>query len=94
MPLHVSLDPGGAPEQHGISDAHTTWSSDGEVGYHIYELADPVDPGETIDLTFDLTVSHRGFVNHAPDTADRPQRDVLRQRPLLPGDRIRRRTCS
>jgi hypothetical protein len=37
---------------------------DAEVGYHIYELVDPIAPGETIDLAFDLTVRNRGFVNH------------------------------
>ena len=75
---------------HRIPDAHTTWSSDDEFGYHIFALDEPLAPGETIDLAFDLTVSHRGFVNHEPDTADRPQRHLLRQRPLLPGARLRR----
>jgi ABC-2 type transport system permease protein len=66
--VYVSLD----PEVHRNSmDLGRDYElvEDGEVGYHIYELVDPIGPGETIDLTFDLTVSHRGFVNHAPDTA-------------------------
>jgi ABC-type transport system involved in multi-copper enzyme maturation permease subunit len=52
------LDPGG----------HEQVVSDRKLGYYIYDLASPIAPGESMRLTFDLTVRNRGFVNNAPNT--------------------------
>ncbi len=65
--LHVSI----APEV-TINDLdpgpHKTAVSDEVLGYYIYELAEPIAPGESTELTFDLTVAGRGFVNSDPNT--------------------------
>ena len=36
---------------------------DAEVGVYRYEFAEPIQPGETIDLGYDLTWHHQGFEN-------------------------------
>jgi hypothetical protein len=65
--LHVSinpevridyLDPGEYSKVH----------SDEELGYYIFKLADPIDPGEKRELAFGLAVDNRGFVNNDPNT--------------------------
>ena len=65
--LHVSI----APEV-TINDLnpgpHKTAMSDKALGYYIYELSEPIAPGESTELTFDLTVAGRGFVNNDPNT--------------------------
>jgi hypothetical protein len=53
-----SLDPG----------MHRQVMSDRKLGYYIFELAEPIGPGQSIELAFDLTVANRGFVNNDPNT--------------------------
>ena len=47
---------------------HSVKSADEELGYHIYELEQPLEPGDTLELFFDLTVKPEGFVNSGSDT--------------------------
>jgi len=51
----------GAPTACGIEDK--------ALGYRIFRLQKPLDPGETIELGFDLTVENRGFVNNGAQVA-------------------------
>ena len=43
--------------------AATTEVADREVGYHIYRLAVPLTPGAAMDVSFDVSLITRGFVN-------------------------------
>ncbi|MCP4661881.1 MAG: hypothetical protein GY856_41285 [bacterium] len=49
--------------------AHTETLHDTEHGYRIYRLERPLEPGEEMELSFDLTVRNHGFVNHDSDNA-------------------------
>ena len=49
--------------------AHDVIMKDDVLGYGIYRLRDPLEPGEVIEFGFDLTVRSRGFVNHGTDIA-------------------------
>ena len=49
--------------------AHDVILKDEELGYGIYRLRDPLNPGEVIDFGFDLTVVSRGFVNNGTEIA-------------------------
>jgi len=61
--VHVSI-----PERVRVNrldlPAHDVILEDEELGYRIYRLRDPLEPGEAIDFGFDLTVENRGFVNN------------------------------
>ncbi|MEM7246652.1 MAG: M1 family aminopeptidase [Acidobacteriota bacterium] len=43
-------------------------TNDEELGYRVYRLATPLDPGEEIELAFDLTYEQRGFPNGGLNT--------------------------
>jgi len=60
IPIDVTintLDPGG----------HTQMRADEDLGYYIYVLAEEIAPGGSRELSFDLTVESRGFVNNDPN---------------------------
>ncbi len=66
--LHVSI-----PERVRVNrldlPAHDAVLKDDELGYGIYRLREPLEPGETIEVGFDLEVGNRGFVNNGAQTA-------------------------
>ncbi len=62
--LHVVLDP--AVRINAIGP-HAATHSDPNLGYYIHELPDPIAPGESVELQFDLTVANPGFVNRESD---------------------------
>jgi len=66
--LHVSI-----PERVHVNrldlPAHDVILEDNELGYGIYRLRDPLEPGEAIEFGFDLTVENRGFVNNGAEIA-------------------------
>jgi len=66
--LHVSI-----PERVRVNrlvlPAHDVIVKDEELGYGIYRLRDPLEPGEAIEFGFDLTVENRGFVNNGTQVA-------------------------
>jgi hypothetical protein len=43
---------------------HTPLVSDSTLGYYIYDLEEPLFPGDSMTLRFDLTLENPGFVNH------------------------------
>jgi hypothetical protein len=43
--------------------------TDERLGYHIYQLDEPLAPHATMEMSFDITVAHHGFVNHGSDTS-------------------------
>ncbi len=49
--------------------AYSTTLSDEEHGYYIYQLDQPMAPGEQIAMHFDLTVENPGFRNNGSDTS-------------------------
>ncbi|MEN8145382.1 MAG: ABC transporter permease subunit [Gemmatimonadota bacterium] len=48
---------------------HQAEVEDDELGYYVYRLDQPLEPGEAAEFGFDLTVEQRGFVNHGPNTS-------------------------
>ncbi len=66
--LHVSI-----PERVRVNrldlPAHDVILKDDELGYGIYRLREPLEPGEAIEFGFDLTVGNRGFVNNGAQIA-------------------------
>lgn len=51
-----------------VLPAHDIVTDDREVGYRICRLHEPLMPGQTLDMEFDLTVEPRGFVNSNSNT--------------------------
>ena len=51
-----------------IPGAHEV-EEDAELGYTIYALEEPLAPGATLEMKFDLSVTQPGFVNHGSNTA-------------------------
>lgn len=49
--------------------AHTERLFDRVLGYRIYTLATPLQPGEEMTIAFDLTVANHGFENNGSDTS-------------------------
>jgi len=66
--LHVSI-----PERVRVNrldlPAHDVVLEDKDLGYGIYQLRDPLEPGEAIEFGFDLTAANRGFVNNGTAVA-------------------------
>lgn len=65
--LHVTLDPRMTIREFSLP-AHVLVHEDSRLGYYIYDLAKPIDPGEKMELGFDLAVETRGFLNHGSNT--------------------------
>ncbi|UCG33870.1 MAG: hypothetical protein JSU68_04380, partial [Phycisphaerales bacterium] len=61
--LHLLLNPEVEVNELSLPD-ELLEVNDEEVGYRIYRLSEPLDPGAPLDLRFDLSVINRGFVNH------------------------------
>ncbi|HEX5075601.1 MAG TPA: M1 family aminopeptidase [Gemmatimonadaceae bacterium] len=40
--------------------------ADNELGHDIYALAEPLQPGDSLTLGFDVRIEHRGFANDGP----------------------------
>jgi hypothetical protein len=61
--LHVTLLPGAELHVTSIGSAKLV-SDDREVGYRIYRLAEPLPPGGTMELRFEVDRAERGFTNN------------------------------
>jgi len=46
----------------------TTVLDDNELGYHIFQLDKPLQPADSMEVTFDISYITRGFVNSDPNT--------------------------
>lgn len=66
--VHVSIDPNIVIDTLDPGKEHIV-VADPELGYYIYDLADPMEPGEVTSLTFGLRLENRGFVNNNPDNS-------------------------
>ncbi len=65
--LHFNLNPQVQVNQLDLP-AHQRQVEDEELGYNIYELSQPLAPGDSMEFAFDLTVENRGFRNHGSNT--------------------------
>lgn len=65
---HVIIPPGVEVDRLDLPE-HTVRVDDRELGYSILELARPMEPGEEVEIAFDLRVENPGFVNHASNTS-------------------------
>jgi ABC-type transport system involved in multi-copper enzyme maturation permease subunit len=66
--LHVSI-PERVRVNHLGLPPHDVILQDRELGYGIYRLRTPLQPGQTVEVAFDLTAENRGFVNNDTDFA-------------------------
>lgn len=66
--LHLSIPPSVRINKIKLRD-HRVQLADEVLGYYIYDLAEPLAPGESMDLGFDLVLENKGFRNHASNTA-------------------------
>ena len=64
--LHLTISPKVVINNIDFRD-HTVLLSDSLLGYYIYDLEEPLAPGDTMELRFDLTLRNPGFVNHNPN---------------------------
>jgi hypothetical protein len=65
--LHLTMNPRIDVNHLGLPDS-TLEIEDDEVGYYVYHLEEPLQPGQEFELTFDLAVRNPGFVNNGSDT--------------------------
>ena len=65
--LHVVLSTAVDVRAMDIPDARKV-EEDDELGFTIYELEKPLEPGGTLEMQFDLSVTQPGFVNHGSNT--------------------------
>lgn len=61
--VHVYLDPDVEPHRISIDGAAAPVLADDEVGYRIYVLKRPLQPGDSLQLTFDVAFRPQGFRN-------------------------------
>jgi ABC-2 type transport system permease protein len=66
--VHVST-PERVRMNHLALPAHDVILEDEALGYRIFRLQKPLEPGEAIEFGFDLTVENRGFVNSGAEIA-------------------------
>ncbi|HXU44910.1 MAG TPA: M1 family aminopeptidase, partial [Thermoanaerobaculia bacterium] len=66
--LHVTIRPLVRVNSLSLDPRWRTYR-DAELGYSIYRLPAPLAPGATMDLSYDLTVRERGFVNNGSNTS-------------------------
>ncbi len=66
--VHVTLDPT-IKINALICAGQSTIESDPKLGYHIFDLSQPMAPGDISELTFDLAIENHGFVNNDPDNS-------------------------
>lgn len=59
--LHVALDP--VVERRAVTLPATLEHEDEDLGYYVYRFEEPLAPGGTLEMGFDLAVDHEGFVN-------------------------------
>lgn len=64
--LHVILDPE-LEINHIDLPPHSIVTDDREIGYRICRLESPLEPGDSLILSFDFTVQQRGFRNNDPN---------------------------
>ena len=65
--VHVSIDDDGSLKALELAGARLE-SNDADVGYRIYSLADPLQPGEERDLTFRVVLQPHGIAAGPQDT--------------------------
>jgi len=65
--VHVSMDDDGALKALELASA-TLEKHDADVGYRIYSLADPLEPGEERDLTFRVVLQRNGIAAGPQDS--------------------------
>ena len=66
--LHVALSTAVDIRELVIPGA-TPSMEDEELGFRTYELSTPLEPGDDLEMQFDLSVTNEGFVNHGSSTA-------------------------
>ena len=68
--VHVATAPGGVETRAIAFDRAARLAVDDEaLGYRIYALDQPIEPGDTLRLDFEVHVRRRGFGNHGVDPA-------------------------
>jgi ABC-type transport system involved in multi-copper enzyme maturation permease subunit len=65
--IHVSTVPGVEPEAMALDRAAALVVADEEHGYRIYELEQPLQPGDSLRLEFEIEHQPRGFRNNGVD---------------------------
>ena len=66
--IHLTLNPNVTIHSLDLPE-HQLAVDDTVLGYRIYDLAEPLRPGESMDLKFDLSMENPGFVNNNSNTA-------------------------
>ncbi len=61
--LHLTVPPKIVVNDMNFRD-HATVLGDSLLGYFIYDLEEPLAPGDTMSIDFNLTIENPGFVNH------------------------------
>ena len=65
--VHVSVNRQVEITQMGLAGA-TLETEDSDLGFYTYRLAKTLEPGEEVDMTFDLALRNPGFRNNGSNT--------------------------
>jgi hypothetical protein len=67
--IHVATAPGGEPQALAFDRTAALVLADDERGHRIYDLATPLQPGDSLRLDFEVHIQPRGFRNRGVDPA-------------------------
>ena len=65
--VHILLQHEPVAQDISFSRSYMVALEDARYGYYIYELEEPMMPGDTMNLTFQLEYAERGFKNNDPN---------------------------
>ncbi|WP_242918027.1 ABC transporter permease/M1 family aminopeptidase [Pontibacter liquoris] len=82
--VHVSIAPGVETKAITFNQPTTRVLEDNVLGYQVYTLAKPLQPGDSLQLGFEVQVGQRGFSNNGADASITPNSTNFRNYEWLP----------
>lgn len=82
--VHVATAPGVETKAIVLDQPATSTLKDETLGYHIYTLQKPLQPGDSIQLSFEVFVGTRTFSNNSADISVTPRSTNFRNYEWLP----------
>jgi len=83
--VHVTISPDVKINAISLDKPAKLGMQDKEMGYFIYNLSQPMNPGETLSLRFNVTFQQKGFKNNGVDTRIVDNGTFFNNRDFMPG---------
>ncbi|SIQ98996.1 ABC transporter permease/M1 family aminopeptidase [Pontibacter lucknowensis] len=82
--IHIATAPGVETKAITLDQSAASSLKDEALGYHIYTLQKPLQPGDSLQLSFEVQVGGRGFTNSGTDVSVTPRSTNFRNYEWLP----------